>query len=80
MVKVIKRDKKLEAFKSSKISKACKGAGVPAPIADTIALMVSKKVKARKTITSVQIKKMVLEIIAKVGSAPKKWASYKKRK
>ena len=80
MVKVIKRDKSLEAFKSSKISKACKGAGVPAPIADTIALMVSKNVKAKKTITSVQIKKMVLEIIGKVSSAPKKWVSYKKRK
>lgn len=80
MVKVIKRDKSLEGFKASKIVKACKGAGVPEPIAKTIATMVSRKVKNRKTISSTQIKKMVLDILTKVGKAPAKWRSYKKPK
>jgi len=80
MVKVVKRDKSLQGFQASKIVKACKGAGVPAPIAETIALMVFRKVKARKTVTSVAIKTMVFDIFAKVGKAPKNWMSYKKKR
>ena len=78
MVKVIKRDKSLEGFSTSKIVKAVKKAGAPEPIAKAIASMISKKVKNRKTITSTAIKKMIMNIIAKVSKVPANWRKYKK--
>ncbi|MFA5406364.1 MAG: hypothetical protein WC307_03335 [Candidatus Nanoarchaeia archaeon] len=80
MVKVVKRDKSLEGYKSAKIVMACKRAGVPEPIAKTIASMVTKKVKNKKTVTSMAIKTMVFELFDKVAKAPKSWMSYKKKK
>ena len=80
MVKVIKKDKSIQAYKASKIVKACKGAGVPEPIAKTIASMVTKKIKRRKTIKSSEIKKIIFSIIVKTSKAPKKWKAYKKPK
>lgn len=80
MVRVIKKNKKLEAFKASKIAKAVKGAGAPQPIAQTIALMIARDVKGRKTIPSYEIRKKVFVIFDKMAAAKKHWMSYKKRK
>lgn len=80
MVKVIKKNKKVQPFKSAKIAKACRGAGVPAPIAETIAKMVTKKVKARKIVRSSEIKKMVFSIFDSVTKAKKHWISFKKKR
>ncbi len=80
MVKVIKKNKKVQPFKPAKIAKACRGAGVPAPIAETIAKMITKKVKARKIVKSKDIKKMVFSVFDSVSKAKKHWINYKKKR
>ena len=80
MVKVTKKNKKAQAFRASKIVKACKKSGVPEPIAKTMAGMVSKKVKKRKTISSSAIKKEIFSIFDKISKAKKHWAAYLKKK
>ncbi len=80
MVKVIKRDKSLQGFQKAKIIRACKRSGTPEPVAKAIALMIYRKVKNKKTVSSVQIKKMIFIIFAKTSKAPKEWKSYAKKK
>ena len=80
MVKVLKKDKSLEGFRAAKVVRACKKAGMPAPIAETIAKMVSRKIARNKVVKSGQIRKIVFDIIAKVSKVPKNWMKYKKPK
>jgi transcriptional regulator NrdR family protein len=80
MVKVIKNDKSVQVYKESKIVKACKGAGVPEPVAKTIAKMISLKLKGKTSVKSSEIKNMALDIIKKIGKASSNWISFKKKK
>jgi transcriptional regulator NrdR family protein len=80
MVKVLKRDKSLEAFKPAKITRSCKKAGMPEPIAKTVASMISKKVKAKKVVKSMDIMKMIFDVCDKVGKVPAAWKKYDKMK
>lgn len=78
MTQVIKRDGKKQAFKSSKIIKACKSAGIPESIAKAIALIIAKKIKGKKEVRSTDIKKMIFEIFETMQKAKKHWENYKK--
>ncbi|MBN1923741.1 MAG: hypothetical protein JW791_03190 [Nanoarchaeota archaeon] len=80
MVRVVKKDKKLEAFKSSKLLKSCKKAGMPEPIAKTVTSMISAKLKKKKTVTSKAITKMVFDVCNKMGKIPANWLKYNKAK
>lgn len=80
MVKVIKQNKKAEAFSSAKIVKSCKKAGIPEPIAKAIASIVKKKISKKKTIKSSDIKKLIFGILKKLGKIPKSWLKYEKAK
>jgi len=79
MVRVVKKDKKLEAFKAVKIVKAVKGAGAPLPIAQAIASMITKEVKGKKTVPSYWIRSRILGVFDSMTAAKKHWMSYKKR-
>lgn len=78
MVKVIKKDGSIQAFKAAKIVKACKGAGVSAPVAETIAKIISKKVSGKKTVKSKEIKAMVFDIFDNCIKAKNHWINYKR--
>lgn len=78
MTLVIKRDGKKQAFKSSKIVKACKGAGIPELLAKTIALIITRKIKGKKEVRSTDIKKMIFDMFETINKAKKHWENYKK--
>lgn len=80
MVKVIKKDKRVQVFKASKIVKACRGAGVPQPIAQAVSKIVAKKVRGKKKVTSAQIKKIIFDIFDGMAKAKKHWTLHKKKK
>ena len=80
MVKVIKRNKKIEVFQTKKIVKACKGAGMSPALAETIAKMVFAKIKKRKTVKSTDIKKMIFDICKKMGKVPDTWSKHENAK
>lgn len=80
MVKVIKKNKKLEGYKPAKIVRACKKAGAPEVIAKAIASAVSKKVRRRKTVKATDIQKMVLGMLTKTGKAADNWKKFLKKK
>ncbi|MDD2679084.1 MAG: hypothetical protein PHT91_01125 [Candidatus Nanoarchaeia archaeon] len=71
MVKVIKKNKSMQPYKESKVVKSCFKAGTPEPIAKAIGKMVSLQLKGKKTVKSSDIKKKVLIIMSKVGTALK---------
>lgn len=80
MVKVIKRDGKMEGFQPAKIIRACKKAGAPEVIGRALAGEVSRKVRNRKTVRSSEIRKIVLDALLKAGKAAEHWKKYKKRR
>jgi len=79
VTKVIKRDNSSQAYNESKIVKACVGAKIPAPIAEAIAKMITAELKSKDSVKSLEIKKMVLDIIDKTSKASKNWIEYKKK-
>lgn len=67
MVKVRKRDGKLQRFRESKIVRACKRAGATAKQATYVALDVSFKVAKLPVVTAVRLSKMVGASLRKVN-------------
>ncbi|MFA5332964.1 MAG: hypothetical protein WC376_00520 [Candidatus Nanoarchaeia archaeon] len=80
VTKVIKNNKSIQPYSEAKIAKACIGAKMPAPVAETIAKMITAELKAKDAVKSSEIKKMIFDIIEKISKVPKEWASYKKKK
>ena len=79
-MKVIKKDKRIQAFKVSKIERACKRAGAPLAIAQAISGAAAKKFKARKVIKSSEIRKFALSMLGAAGKAKESWLKFRKKK
>ncbi len=80
MVKVIKRDGKLEAFKAAKIVRVCTRVGIPLPIAKAVAAMISSKIKNQKAVYSNKIRSMVFDVCITMGKAPALWKKFEAKK